>query len=301
MLEPLRIAVLAALIAGAGTAWALSSFRWFRRISLANRLLPFTGGKRTGDRQVKRSTAGLALPAFSKSAEQLARALGIEENLTSRLRRAGWHIEPSAFRLKQLGWATTALAIALIALLAIRPPLVLAPLFLAGLPLLAFLALEQQLIAATQTRQQELFRELPVVSEQLAMLLSAGYSVGSALNRLSERNSGVTGADLRRVTERIRLGLSTSNALREWAEQSGVPELQRLIAVLTLSDESGDLGRLIADEAAGIRREAQRRLIESIEKRAQQVWVPVTVATLVPGVIFLIIPFLRALSLFSAS
>ena len=36
-----------------------------------------------------------------------------------------------------------------------------------------------------------------------------------------------------------------------------------------------------------------------LERRAQQVWVPVTVATLVPGVIFLAVPFLAALKLFS--
>ena len=47
------------------------------------------------------------------------------------------------------------------------------------------------------------------------------------------------------------------------------------------------------------RRDLQRRTIETIERRAQQVWVPVTVATLVPGVILLAVPFLAALRLFA--
>jgi hypothetical protein len=38
-----------------------------------------------------------------------------------------------------------------------------------------------------------------------------------------------------------------------------------------------------------------------MERRAQTVWVPVTVAALVPGVLFLAIPFVEALRLFSAS
>jgi hypothetical protein len=46
-----------------------------------------------------------------------------------------------------------------------------------------------------------------------------------------------------------------------------------------------------------MRREAHRRLVESIERRAQQVWVPVTVAALLPGAIFLAVPFIDALSL----
>ena len=44
-----------------------------------------------------------------------------------------------------------------------------------------------------------------------------------------------------------------------------------------------------------------RELIETIERRGQQVWIPVTVAALVPGVIFLAVPFVEALRLFSTS
>ena len=42
-------------------------------------------------------------------------------------------------------------------------------------------------------------------------------------------------------------------------------------------------------------------LVESIERRTQMVWIPVTVAALVPGVIFMAVPFVEALSLFSGS
>jgi hypothetical protein len=38
-----------------------------------------------------------------------------------------------------------------------------------------------------------------------------------------------------------------------------------------------------------------------MERRSQQVWIPVTVATLVPGVIFLSIPFIEALRQFGGS
>ena len=43
------------------------------------------------------------------------------------------------------------------------------------------------------------------------------------------------------------------------------------------------------------------QLIETIERRGQQVWIPVTVAALVPGVIFLAVPFIDALRLFANS
>ena len=58
-------------------------------------------------------------------------------------------------------------------------------------------------------------------------------------------------------------------------------------------------GPLLAEEARSVRRDAQRELVEVIERRAQMVWIPVTVAALVPGVIFMAVPFVQALSLFS--
>ncbi len=87
----------------------------------------------------------------------------------------------------------------------------------------------------------------------------------------------------------------------EWAELAGVDALDRLVAVLALNSQAGDLGRLVSDEARAIRREVQRELIEQIERRAQQVWVPVTVATLVPGAVLLAVPFIEALRLFSST
>jgi hypothetical protein len=80
-----------------------------------------------------------------------------------------------------------------------------------------------------------------------------------------------------------------------------VDALDRLVAVIALNVDASDLGRLVSDEARAIRRDVQRDLVQIMERRGQQVWVPVTVATLVPGVIFLAIPFVEALRLFAGS
>ena len=40
--------------------------------------------------------------------------------------------------------------------------------------------------------------------------------------------------------------------------------------------------------------------METIERRAQQVWIPVTVATLLPGAIFMAVPFVSALDVFKS-
>ena len=302
----IRVTILSGLAAWIGATLVLSQHRWFARRSMVDRLRPYEpGGLATG--------AGgpglLSVASFSEvvgplaraTGERVARLVGINEDLAVRLERVHSPLEPTAFRVRQLGWGAIGLVVGLLGVLGLRPPGTVALLCLAGGPLLALLVVEQQLASQSDRRKRRLFLELPVVSEQLGMLLSAGFSLGSALNRLAVRGQGVSGQDLRRLVARTRQGVSEVDALREWAVVADLDALSRLVAVLALNREAGDLGRLIAEEARSIRRDVQRELIEQIERRSQQVWIPVTVAALVPGAIFIAIPFVQALRAFGAS
>jgi Flp pilus assembly protein TadB len=193
-----------------------------------------------------------------------------------------------------------ALAIGGLVGLAVAPPPILTALLLVGAPILAFLLIESSLSARSQRHKHRVLLELPVVSEQLGMLLSAGYSLGAAITRIAQRSDGAIAHDLRRVVTRIGHGVDEIIALTEWSDVADVPALTRLIGVLALDRDAGDLGRLITEEARATRGELHRGLVETIEKRTQQVWIPVTVATLVPGLLFLAVPFTEALALFSA-
>ena len=137
--------------------------------------------------------------------------------------------------------------------------------------------------------------ELPIVIEQLGMLLSSGYSLGAAINRLGQRGRGTCSIEMRQIGTRVRQGVSEVDALREWSAFVDLPAVERLVNVLALNWEASDLGALISTEARAVRREAQRAHIALIEKRSQQVWIPVTVATLLPGVIFMAVPFVDAM------
>lgn len=301
----MRLAVVSAVVLWVGSALILSELRWFSRPPLAQRLRSYVpGGLAHRDRSgllSMESFRDVIGPLSRSVGERVAQAFGVNEELSVRLSRIHSPLDVTSFRVRQLGRATVAFGLGALVVLALRPPPMPALLFLLGAPLLAFLLLEQQVASASAAWQRRLFLELPVVAEQLAMLLSAGFSLGSALNRLADRGSGSCARDLRRVCGRIRQGLSEVEALREWSALAGVRSLDRLVPVLALNREASDLGRLISEEARAIRREVQRELLETMERRSQQVWIPVTVATLVPGVIFLAIPFIEALRLFSGS
>jgi tight adherence protein C len=301
----MRLAIISALSLWAGTTLVLSRSRWFSRPRLIERLRIY--GPTPLRRQPNRGI--LSVASFGEVAGPLAQAIGgrvsrlmgVTEELALRLQRVHSTMDVTTFRVRQIGWAASGLGLAIALTAGFGPPLAVAALLLAGGPALAYLIVEQQLAGRSAAWQRRLFLELPVITEQLAMLLSAGYSLGAALNRLSDRGTGACAQDLQRVRGRIRQGLSEVEALREWAIIARVPALDRLVPVLALNREASDLGRLVSDEARSIRRDVHRELIETMERRGQQVWIPVTVATLVPGVVFLSIPFIEALRQFAGS
>ncbi len=301
-----RALAASALLLMLGATLVLSEVRWFSRQPLVERLRPYgpasraTGGSPRGLLSVA-SFREVIGPLAHHLGARLAHAVGVREDLAVRLERIGSSMDATQVRVRQLASTAAGFGLAALVVAASRPPLAIALLLVAGMPALAFLVVEQRLAAASDRWKRRVFLELPVLSEQLGMLLGAGYSLGGALNRLAARGSGACAHGLAGVCGRIRQGLSEIDALREWAAVADVDALTRLVSVLSLNREAGDLGRLVADEARGIRREVQRELIAQIERRAQQVWVPVTVATLVPGAVLLAVPFLEALRLFSSS
>ncbi|HZA00245.1 MAG TPA: type II secretion system F family protein [Acidimicrobiales bacterium] len=287
-----------------GATLLLSHVRWFRRRPLADRLAPYVPGGSAVDRRrgLSADTFGQVIgPLAQAVGDRVAWAVGVTEPLAVRLERIHSPLDVSAFRLRQLAWTAVGLVGGATLALATRQAGAAALLLVVSGPLIGCLAVEQRLASASQAWQRRIVRELPVVAEQLGMLLSAGYSLGAGLARLAERGKGACGRDLRRVVGRIRQGLSEAEALSEWAHVADVDALRRVVGVLALNRQSGDLGRLIGEEARAIRRDVHRELIETIERRGQQVWIPVTVAALVPGAIFLAVPFVDALRLFANS
>ena len=201
--------------------------------------------------------------------ERVARLFGVNEDL-GRPPRARPHadLDATAFRVRQLGCGGRRLRRRRSPPPAIRPPALVVLLFLVGAPLLAFLVVEQQLaVGVRPLASAASSSSCPVVAEQLGMLLSAGYSLGAALNRLATRGQGACGQDLARVVGRIRQGSPRSTPCGSGPPSPTSTRVDRLVAVLALNREAGDLGRLISEEARAIRRDVQRELVEPIERR----------------------------------
>jgi tight adherence protein C len=295
--------VAAAILAGfTGIALLLADTAWAKRTSLAQRLRPHAPGRR-GYAMTTESFAetvkGSLTPLASDIGGRVAKALGVQEELSLRLTRIHSTDDTATFRVREFGRVVASVGLAALVVIATLPgPGVSLLLLIAG-PALAFLLTEQQLSTASERWQRRVRLELPVITEQLGILLGAGFSVPGALNRIASRSDGACSQDLRRVCARMRQGVSTSEALREWAEIAKVGSVDRLVAVLSLADDASDLSRIIGTEARASRQEIHRDLLATVERRGQQVWIPVTVAALIPGVILIAIPFLFAITRFA--
>lgn len=291
------VTVLSATLAAIGSLMLLQGAPWFRRQPLAARIRPYLSAaaqpSRMSSSTVLKSTL---MPIVVDLGSVITRALGVEHDLAERLKITHSTDSPQEFRWRQFVRAIVALLLGCFVslLLSLGPFLTLFT--SVGVAALSFLRDEQKVSSAVERHQRQLEAELPVVIEQLATLLRAGYSLPAALDRVSERGTGVAAQDIQTVLKRINHGLSEIDALQEWSRTTNVEGVRRLTAVLTMHQETSDIGHLVSQEARASREEAHRGLIEFIEKRAQLVWIPVTVATLVPGLIFLAVPFISAMN-----
>ncbi len=297
----IRLYALGAFLGWIGLSLLLAGVPGLQQPKLADRLRPYSPAtRRTRPRILAaRSFAEVIGPLASMVGGAIARGFGVHEDLKMRLERIHSDDDATSFRVRQAAWALAALFVAVMLTLVVAIPPLLAVAMIWAAPVLGFLLVEQNLANKSEAWQRRIKLELPVVAEQLAMLLSAGFSLGAAFNRLAERSRGSFGQDINRVLLRLRQGVSDRDALDEWAAIAKVPSVERLVAVLRLHGEASDLGRLVSDEARASREEAHRDLLESMERKAQQVWIPVTVAALLPGCIFLAVPFISALNFFN--
>jgi tight adherence protein C len=298
----IRLLALAGLLGTVGLAMVLSRAPWFRQPDLASRLRPHTPGVIERRPRVlgARSFSDALGPAAQYLGDIAARVVGITEDLGRRLDRLHRTITPMQFRIDQLRHAVLSLLGMSVLTTVLRLPPSFVVVVLLVTPVLSLLIDEQRLSSASSRWKRDLAIELPIIEEQLAMLLDAGWSLGGALGRASERSAGPVAQDLTRVLRSVRRGNSYRDALVEWKTIADVPAVDRLTSILVLADQGADLGRLVADEAQFGREERHRELLAAVERKGQQVWIPVTVAALVPGCMLLALPFIRALNFFGS-
>lgn len=122
--------------------------------------------------------------------------------------------------------------------------------------------------------------------EQLHLKLANGNSLQSSILR----TDGITNKDVLSLQNLVKSGLDLESATSYWIEEFDTPSKRRAADLLLARTTTSETLALLAGLIHQLRNEQRFTLIAEIERRNQLVWIPVTIAVLVPGMIFIAIP-----------
>jgi tight adherence protein C len=199
---------------------------------------------------------------------------------TARFGRRPAGIQVPSFLRSQLGLAAGAGLLGLLAARGLHQPPG-ASVLLALCAGLAGAVLPQSVSRARARRRRErIVGALPDTLDLLAVSVSAGLGMDSAIAKVSEVTSGALADELALVLTEIRVGESRQNALEHMAQRLDLPEISALVRSLLQAEQLGvPLAEALTTRAA----EARRRRFLEIEEQAGKA----PVKMLFPTVIFI--------------
>jgi tight adherence protein C len=131
---------------------------------------------------------------------------------------------------------------------------------------------------AIATRQQMLRHALPDAFDMLVLCMEGGASLSSSLLKVCDEMETVhplLWQELRAVEREVQMGLTPANALKKFAERSGLQEIRELASNLIQSERLGaamaKAFRMATDAA---RQERQQRAEEHAQKAAVKILFP---------------------------
>lgn len=159
---------------------------------------------------------------------------------------------------------------------------------------------DRALTVRASRRSTRLVAKLPLALDLLSIAVRSGESVEASMRRVGQcLDDTELGREFQRVGSDIRSGISTAEALQNFAKESSDHRLQRSARSLALAIENGTPVASVLNAQASDVREAERRaLLEAGGKREVWMLVPVVFLLLPTLVLLVFYPSLVALDMF---
>lgn len=155
-----------------------------------------------------------------------------------------------------------------------------------------------RLSQAINRHEARVLAEFPTVAELLALSITAGEGIVEALERVCRTCSGDLIDELRTALAVTRTGTPLVEALDGMATRISIPEIVQFVDGLAVSMTRGTpLAEVLRSQAADVREQSRRRLLELSGKKEIGMLVPVVVFVLPVTVIFAVFPSLTVLDL----
>ncbi len=142
----------------------------------------------------------------------------------------------------------------------------------------------------------EIEANLPLEIEKLALYLGSGLSLNSSFYRLAKTSSTETRAVFIFIAQGLQSGLPVGEVLEECYLRFPTDSIRRITNLLAGGASGGDLVRVTREEAANQRGVRHLNALAKMEKVTQSVWIPITIAALLPGIAIVFIPFFSILT-----
>jgi Flp pilus assembly protein TadB len=146
-------------------------------------------------------------------------------------------------------------------------------------------------------RQGRILRELPTLADLLCLAVTAGEGPRAALERTVARSHGELSRELALVLADLRAGEPFTTAMERLAVRVPVPAVTRFVDGVVVAVERGTpLGDVLRAQAADVREQHKRDLIEAGGRREVLMLVPVVFLELPVVILFALYPGLVSLS-----
>ena len=236
-------------------------------------------------------------------ARLVERWLGGSAAVARRLREAGAAPDVTRFRAEQVLWGLAGFAAGVLVTLGLPA--------LAGRPISAMAVVGGAVVGVlggilgrdgwlgrqVARRQAQILRELPTLTDLLCLAVTAGEGPRAALDRTVARSCGELSRELAMVLADLRAGEPFTTAMERLAVRVPTPAVVRFVDGLVVATERGTpLGDVLRAQAADVREQHKRDLIEAGGRREVLMLVPVVFLELPVVILFALYPGLVSLS-----
>ena len=121
--------------------------------------------------------------------------------------------------------------------------------------------------AKAKARKNALQKELPSILDLLTVSVEAGLGFDAALHRVTEKSQGVLVAEIRILLQKIQMGTTRREALRELSERTETEDIQVFVTSMIQAEQLGiSIGRVLRIQAEQARIKRRQRIEEKAMK-----------------------------------
>lgn len=239
----------------------------------------------------------LLRPLVQEGAHLVDRWAGGSAGVARRLREAGREESVARFRAEQVLWGLVGFVVAVPATLVSSGLLGarLAPLALVGGAAFGVLAgvvcRDWRLTREVERRHDRMLAEFPSLADLICLAVTAGDGPRGAIERAVSRSSGELSRELAVVLADLRGGVPFTTAMERLGRRVPIPVVVRFVDGLVVAVERGTpLAEVLRAQAADVREQRKRQLIETGGRKEVLMLVPVVFLILPVVVLFALYP-----------